>query len=203
MPGRSLVVFVKHPAPGTVKTRLAAEIGPEAAARLYRSLAERVLEETTPREGEYERLVFFDPPHALAEMRAWLPGLRLVAQSAGDLGDRMSDAFRRAFGRGAGRVALVGTDAPGVSRETVVEAFEALERADVALGPAEDGGYYLIALREPRPELFAGIPWSTPAVCGETRARAAAARLSVRELGPLRDVDTLEDLRALGWPDPL
>jgi rSAM/selenodomain-associated transferase 1 len=196
-------VFVKHPAPGAVKTRLAAAVGPEAAARLYRSLAERVLEATTPRAGEYERLVFFHPREALAAMRAWLPGARLVAQGAGDLGARMSDAVARAFARGAGRVALVGSDAPGVSRETVVAALDALDAADVVIGPAEDGGYYLVALRAPRPELFAGVAWSTPSVRAQTLTQAAAAGLSVRELAPLRDVDTLQDLRALGMPDPV
>jgi rSAM/selenodomain-associated transferase 1 len=196
---RTLVVFVKLPRPGAVKTRLAAAIGPEAAAELQRALTEHVLEATTPRAGEYERLVFFDPPEALPEMRAWLPGVRLLAQSGGDLGARMSDAIGRAFARGASVVAIVGTDAPGLSRETVVGALAALDGADVAIGPTEDGGYYLLALREPRPELFAGIAWSTPLVADETRARAAAAQLVVREIGPLRDVDTVEDLRAL-WP---
>jgi uncharacterized protein len=203
MSTNALVVFVKHPSPGAVKTRLAAAVGPEAAARLYRRLAERVLEATTPREGEYERLVFFDPPEALAEMRAWLPGVRLLAQAAGDLGARMADAFARAFLRGAERVVLVGTDAPAVARERVMEALSALDAADVVIGPAEDGGYYLLALREPRPGLFAGVAWSTPTVRAQTLARAAAASLSVRELAPLRDVDTLEDLRALGMPDPV
>jgi rSAM/selenodomain-associated transferase 1 len=203
MSDRALVVFVKHPAPGAVKTRLAAAVGPEAAARLYRTLAERVLEATTPRAGEYERLVFFDPPGALADVRTWLPGVRLAAQSAGDLGARMADAFGRAFARGAARVALVGTDAPGLSRETVVQALDALDTADVAIGPTDDGGYYLIALREPRPELFAGVAWSTPSVREQTRARAASAGLSIRELPRLRDVDTLQDLRELGWPDPV
>jgi len=198
MSQNALVVFVKHPRPGAVKTRLAAAIGPEAAAGLYRALAEHVLEATTPA-GEYERLVFFDPPGALEEMRAWLPGVRLLAQSGADLGARMADAFARAFARGARRAAIVGTDAPAVSREKVTEALDALEDADVVLAPSEDGGYSLLALKEPRPELFAGIAWSTPAVAGETRARVAAAGLSLRELPPLRDVDTLEDLR-VEWP---
>jgi hypothetical protein len=199
MSDRALVVFVKHPVPGAVKTRLAAAIGPGAAAELYRALAEHVLEATTPAGREYERLVFFDPPEARSEMRAWLPGVRLLAQSGGDLGARMSDAVSRAFARGASRVAIVGTDAPGLSRETVVEALAALDAADVVMGPTEDGGYYLLALREPRPELFAGIAWSTPLVAEATRARAAAARLAVRELTCRRDVDTVEDLRA-EWP---
>jgi uncharacterized protein len=158
-----------------------------------------VLEATTPAAGEYERLVLFDPPEALAGMRAWLPGTRLLPQSGGDLGARMRDAFDRAFARGAARVALVGTDAPDLSRETVVQAFSALGAADVVLGPSPDGGYCLIALRAPRPELFAGIEWSTPRVREETRSRAAAAGLTVHELEALADVDTPDDLRA-AWP---
>ena len=199
MSERALVVFVKRPRPGAVKTRLGAAIGLEAAADLYRALVEHVLEATTPRPGDYERLVFFDPPGDLEEMRAWLPGVRLLAQKGGDLGARMADAFARAFARGASRVAIVGTDAPRCTRETVTEALAALGGADVVLGPAEDGGYYLLALREPRPELFAGIAWSTAKVAAETRARATASRLSVRELPSLRDLDTLDDLRGL-WP---
>ena len=148
--GRVLVVLVRLPRPGEVKTRLAAAIGPEAAAELYRALAEHVLEATTPA-GEYERLVFFDPPGALVEMREWLPGVRLLGQAGADLGARMADAFARAFARGARRVAIVGTDALGVSRETVDAALSALDGTDVVIGPAEDGGYYLLALRAPRP----------------------------------------------------
>ena len=199
MSENALVVFVKHPRPGAVKTRLAAAIGAEAAALLYRALAEHVLEATTPSPGEYERLVFFDPPESLPATRAWLPGVRLMAQSGDDLGARMADAFARAFARGARRVAIVGTDAPGVSRATVREALSALDAADVVIGPAADGGYYLIALRAPQPELFSGIEWSTPSVREQTLARAAAAGLSPRELAPLRDVDSLDDLRA-EWP---
>jgi uncharacterized protein len=198
MSEKALIVFVKHPRPGAVKTRLAAGIGAEAAAGLYRALAEHVLEVTTP-SGEYERLVFFDPPEALAQMRAWLPGVRLLAQAGDDLGARMADAFARAFARGARRVAIVGTDAPGVSRTMVTEALHALDEADVVMGPAADGGYALLAVKEPRPALFAGMAWSTPEVAAQTRARAAAAGLVLRQLETVRDVDTLEDLRA-EWP---
>jgi hypothetical protein len=199
MSDRALVVFVKHPAPGAVKTRLAAAVGPVAAAELYRALAEHVLAATTPAPGEYERLVFYAPPQAQDQMRAWLPGIRLLAQSEGDLGTRLSDATARAFARGASRVAVVGTDAPGLARGAVAAALDALDGADVAIGPTEDGGYYLLALRRPRPELFADIAWSTPSVAAGTRARAAAGGLVVRELPVLRDVDTLEDVR-LEWP---
>ncbi len=199
MSDRTLVVFVKEPRPGAVKTRLAAAVGAETAAELYRVLAEAVLEATTPVPGEYERLVFFDPPEARRALREWLPGVSLRAQAQGDLGARLADAFARAFGRGAARVVIVGSDAPFVSRETALRALAALDAADVVLGPAEDGGYYLIGLREPHPELVRGVDWSTPAVLEQTLARAVAARLAVRQLESLRDVDTLDDLRA-EWP---
>jgi rSAM/selenodomain-associated transferase 1 len=158
-----------------------------------------VLTATVPAAGEYERLLFFDPPAAATALRSWLPGARLLPQAGEDLGARMADAFGRAFRRGATRVALVGTDTPGVTRETVVEALDALDDDDLVLGPAEDGGYYLIALRAERPELFAGIAWGTEAVLASTLARAGDAGLAVRRLKPLRDVDTVSDLRA-AWP---
>ncbi len=199
MSDRTLVVFVKDPRPGAVKTRLARDVGPDTAALVYRALAEAVLESTTPAPGEYERLVFFDPPEARRALREWLPGVWLRAQARGDLGERLADAFARAFARGAARVAIVGSDAPELSRETVLRALAALDAADVVLGPAEDGGYYLIALREPHPELVRGVDWSTPAVLRQTLERAATARLEVRRLEPLRDVDTLADIRAV-WP---
>jgi hypothetical protein len=196
---RTLIVFVKEPRPGAVKTRLAADVGPAAAAELYQALVEGVLEATTPVPGEYERLVFFDPPEARRGLREWLPGVSLRAQSAGGLGERMADAFARAFGRGATRVAIAGSDVPGMTRGTVLRALEELGESDVVLGPAADGGYYLIALREPHPELVRGIDWSTHAVLRQTLERAAAAGLVVRQLETLRDVDTLADLRA-EWP---
>jgi rSAM/selenodomain-associated transferase 1 len=196
---RALIAFLKHPEPGAVKTRLVPALGAEIAAELYRALAEEVLRATVPRRGEYETLVFYDPPGAAEAMRAWLPGFRLFAQSAGDLGMRMAAAFARAFERGARRVAIVGTDAPAVTRETVAEALATLDEAELVVGPAEDGGYYLLALGEPHPELFEDIAWSSPAVLEETLARAATAGLRVREMERRRDVDSLEDLRA-EWP---
>jgi rSAM/selenodomain-associated transferase 1 len=193
---RALIVFVKHPAPGQVKTRLVPALGEELATELYRALSEAVLEATVPGPGEYERLVFFAPEDAAEGMRAWLPGLRLLPQAGADLGERMAAAFARAFQRGASRVAIVGTDAPAVSRATVVEALEALDTADVVLGPAEDGGYYLLAVSRPRPELFEGVAWSTSTVLEETRSRADRGGLKTHLLPRLRDIDTAEDLWA-------
>ena len=196
MSDRTLVVFVKEPRPGAVKTRLAAAIGDAVAAQLYRAFVETVLAATTPEADEYERLVFYDPPEAGERMRAWLPSGRLRKQSAGDVGERMAACFARCFARGASRVVLAGSDAPALGRAEVRAAFEALADHDVALGPAHDGGYYLVGLRRPQPALFDGVAWSTAAVLDQTLVRAAAAGLSVARLAPLRDVDTADDLRA-------
>jgi uncharacterized protein len=192
----TLLVFVKEPRAGAVKSRLAAGIGPERAAAVYRAIAEEAIRRTAPRAGEYERRVLFDPPGAGARIAQWLPGLPASPQGEGDLGERMARALAEAFGQGARRAALVGTDVPALAREDVLEAFDGLDGHDVVLGPATDGGYYLLALRGPAPDLFRGVPWSTPQVLAATLDRAARLGWSVRVLRTLGDVDTVEDLSA-------
>jgi hypothetical protein len=200
----ALIVFVKEPRPGAVKTRLARSIGDHAAAAAYRALAEAEIRATAPPRATsggpaYERLFFFAPAEAEAAVADWLRGVLadepLVCrpQSGADLGARMAGAFDECFARGARRVAIVGTDVPACSSRHVLAALGALDDHDVALGPTHDGGYYLLALERPRPELFRDISWSTPAVLAATRARAAALGLRVELLETLRDVDTLED----------
>lgn len=111
----------------------------------------------------------------------------------------MAAAFDTAFRGGARRVAIIGSDVPWVTREVVLDAFRALESHALVLGPSHDGGYYLLALAQPRPEIFDGIPWSTPEVLPRTLARAQALGLSVKLLDMLADIDTLDDIRA-AWP---
>ena len=195
----ALIVFVKEPRPGHVKTRLARDLGPELAARVYRALAEAEIAATRPEGAEYERLLFHDPQGNAAALRAWLPGERLLPQAGADLGERMRAAFERCFGAGARRAAIVGTDVPWAGRAHVLAGLAALEAHDACLGPTPDGGYYLLALRSPQPRLFEDVPWSTADVLPTTRARARELGLSLAELEPLPDVDTLDDLRR-EWP---
>jgi len=194
-----LLVFVKAPRPGAVKTRLAAVLGDEVAAGVYRMLAEEEIRRTAPRAGEYDRTFCFAPADARPEIERWLPGETPEAQQGGDLGERMSRAFASAFAAGARRAAIVGSDVPACGREHVMEAFRSLDDHEVVLGPTHDGGYYLIALDRPRPALFQSIPWSTPSVLPATAERAGVLGLSVRMLDPLRDIDTVGDLKA-EWP---
>jgi uncharacterized protein len=202
----SLIVFVKQPRPGTVKTRLAREVGDERAAAIYRALAEAEIRATAPERRAagvgYERVFYFAPAEARASIETWLSGLvgdePLVCfpQSGADLGERMAQAFAACFARGASRVAIIGSDVPSCTRAHVAAALAALDDHDVAVGPTHDGGYYLLALSQPRPPLFRDVAWSTPLVLQTTRARAAALGLRVATLQTLRDVDTLDDWRA-------
>lgn len=191
---RRLMVFLRAPRPGEVKRRLAASLDGEAAAAIYRVLVTRTLSAVTGDDGVE---LWHTPDDAGDEVSHWArPGWRLRPQGEGDLGERMQRAFESAFGEGAKRVVLVGTDAPGLTAADLEQAFDRLTANEVVLGPALDGGYWLIGMTAPRPELFADMPWSTGEVLRRTEERAVAAGLRVARLRELRDVDTLEDWRS-------
>lgn len=204
---RSLLVFARAPEEGRVKTRLAEGIGPKAALQVYRWLGRRVVDQV--RGGPWRVEVHHDPPDAGSRVEGWLGsqgGVGFQPQAEGDLGERMAAAIEGAMARRAGPVCIIGTDAPEVDRPLVEEAFEALEAgADVVFGPAVDGGYYLVGLRAPSPGLFRSMPWSTDRVLSLSLDRCREMKLDVVLLRTLRDVDTKEDLEALGlegapWP---
>jgi hypothetical protein len=196
VPAPTLLLLVKAPELGRVKTRLAASIGADAALAVHRRLGARQLA-AVPAEWTCE--VWFDPPEAEAEMRAWLgarPSYR--AQPAGHLGLRLGEAFASAHARRPDAPLIaVGGDCPTLDRATLVAAAEALAGHEVVLGPAFDGGYYLIGLRRPRPHVFAMIPWSTSQVLAVTLKRIAALRLSHKLLPAKGDLDVLADALTL------
>ncbi len=196
--GARVVVFARAPLPGQVKTRLAATIGPAAACEVYRRLGEtvvRALASAPPR--RYELCIAFTPEPEGSLVRAWLPWADAwIPQCAGDLGARLAFEVERAFSDGCDAVVLVGTDCLAVDSERVGAALDALEDRDAVLGPAQDGGYYLLALRRPL-AVFEGVPWSTERVADVTRERLRDLGARWRELAIERDVDTAEDLDAL------
>lgn len=200
---RALGIFAKAPIPGRVKPRLTEEVGPSTAAEIYWQVGRHVVAAAAG--AAHRTTVWYAPSHEGAFVREWLDGLgrvELRPQPSGTLGARLSHASSRHFAEGAERVVLIGTDCPGVDRRLITEAFTALAAFDVVLGPALDGGYYLLGLRNPQPSLFRDIPWDTAAVHAQTRARAMAAGLTLRLLRPLRDIDTARDARALGLLKP-
>ena len=190
-----LAVFLKAPRPGTVKTRLASEIGSRQALRLYRVMVARTLE--CVRRAGFDATLWFTPQDAASEMRFWLgEGWDLRPQSSGDLGARLS-AAEHAVPTGGAWVAI-GVDCPRLTSELLQEAFDMIQHGSIVLGPATDGGYYLIGGTTPLPELFTEMPWGTDRVLGETRARLQRAAAPWCELPELRDVDTAAAARAEG-----
>ena len=186
-----LIIFVKAPRPGKVKTRLAAVLGETVACAAYCRMV-AVLR------GRLSSLntvsLCFSPPEAAEEVRLWLQaGGDLVPQSAGDLGERLKDAFAGAFARGDRRVVIIGSDSPAITQGDIELAWTALNSHEIVLGPARDGGYWLIGLRQPQPQLFQNMVWSTPKVLRETLERASASGLSVKLLHELDDIDTAAD----------
>lgn len=198
-----LLVFARVPALGRVKSRLAAGVGPPAALAVYRELL-AVTNAAIVAAGVPATVWLADTAAAepTAEEAAEWIAHAARCQPEGDLGARMATAFAAAFEGGAGRVAIIGTDCPGLRAEHLTGAFTALDSADVVLGPATDGGYYLLGLRRPQPELFANKAWSTASVLADTVADARRLGLRVALLPELRDVDTAEDLAAWNAAHP-
>ena len=196
----SVAVFLKEPRPGSVKTRLARSLGPRAAAEIYRRFVEDTLEWLGRFSGA-RRFLYYTPPGAAAECARLSPRVgapfRLVPQSSGSLGRRLARAFEDLLPDGTHRAVILGTDSPLLDSRLLRAAIRALETADLVLGPARDGGYYLIGLKRPRFELFESIPWSTSSVLRRTLEQAAALDLSTTCLETLSDVDTFADLRRL------
>ncbi len=182
----TLAVFAKAPVPGQVKTRLRPAVDDAQAARLAAAFVRDTL-------GKAARLgppvtVYFAGDRALLEPLA-PPGVHWVAQGGGDLGARMACVPAPCL--------LLGADSPHLPLSLLRAALAAVPNYDVVLGPADDGGYYLLGLRAPQPALFNGIAWGTSEVLAQTLAKAAALGLSVYETPPWYDLDTPADLRRL------
>lgn len=173
-------------------------LGAAAAADLHRQMTEWTLAQVRLLQQSYPLTVevwFAGGDHA--RMQAWLgETLSYQSQPEGDLGDRMAQAFQTAFDQGTKAAVIIGTDCPELSAELLTEAFQALRQTDLVLGPASDGGYYLIGLRQFVPELFQSIAWSTERVFQQTVEIANTRSVSLTCLPVLTDIDRPEDLSA-------
>ena len=194
MPRRAaLAIMARYPAVGAVKTRLARTIGAERACLLYRAFL-RDLEERFASGSRTVIWVFHPPDSDFPSLLE--PGTRCVPQVGQDLGQRMHNCFRRLRDEGFDKVILIGVDAPHIGDQWLDEAEAALDGADIVLGPTDDGGYYLIAMRAPH-DVFTGVEMSTPRVLAETLAKAEAAGLRACLVTQTFDIDQAEDLARL------
>ncbi len=198
-----VVLFTRNPEPGRAKTRLVPALGPEGAADLQRRMTERILATIDRLADARDVSVEIRMAGGTLDLaRAWLGEERRIRpQGPGDLGARMHRAFEDASRDGIEATVIVGADCPAITRAHLERAFDALHESELALGPAEDGGYWLIGLRQPRPSLFIGIPWGEATVFAETVRVAEASGIAPALLDVLADVDRPEDLGTL--PDDL
>ncbi len=191
-----LIVFTRYPTPGKTKTRLIPLLGAGGAAELHRKMTQHTL--CWARECAHTQQVSLEVHFqggSIRRMRQCFGAqYRYVAQRGGDLGQRMAGAFHRAFQANEGPVVVVGTDCPALSANVIAQTLHRLRQNDVVLGPAADGGYYLIGLRREIPQLFTEIPWGSSHVFQETFDRATEQNRSVGLLETLADVDRPEDL---------
>lgn len=192
---RTLIIFVKAPAAGRVKTRLAKALGPSRAAAIYRRLCANTIAQAS--KGPWRTVLAVDPVSALAGFEnQWPPGLERIAQGRGDLGARMRRVIDAAP---KGPVVIIGSDAPALRARHIRAAFRALDGADAVFGPAPDGGYWLIGLarRRGRAPRFDGVRWSSEHALDDT---LRSLRRGVRAvlLEPMADVDDVDDLDRAG-----
>lgn len=197
---KTLIIFVKNPIPGKTKTRLAASVGHEKALKMYQQLLDYTEEQTAALPAT-KKLLFYS--EAIVTDDGWSKDVfDKRVQSGPDLGSRMQNALQAAFQEGATQVIIIGSDCPGVTTDLLKSAQEKLEQHEVVLGPATDGGYYLLGMNAFYPSLLQGIAWSTESVATQTRQQAIAAGLTLGELTTLSDVDYLEDWQHYGWAIP-
>ncbi|MTI87259.1 MAG: glycosyltransferase [Balneolaceae bacterium] len=195
MSSDKLIIFVKNEEAGKVKTRLAASEGDNKALEIYQQLLKYTHAQAQHAEADKE--VWYS--RFKAEEDIWASGgFTKKIQTGNDLGERMSAAFRESFIQPEiQRVVLIGSDCAEITTSIIEKALEKLKNCDLVLGPAEDGGYYLIGMSQYLPNLFNNIEWSTPSVLKQTLDRAKKEKIQWSLLATLSDVDTMEDWNRL------
>lgn len=193
----ALIIMAKEPDVGTTKTRLSPPLSPKEAAQLYEALLRDTLAMASELDGVH-LAVAVTPPTAMQYFREITPrATSLVPVRCDDIGDCLRQVMKHLLEQGYPKVMALNSDGPSLPREHLQRAASMLDENDVVLGPCEDGGYYLIGLKHPHPELFTGIDWSTSRVFSQTLAKVKALGLESGCLPVWYDVDTADDLRRL------
>jgi rSAM/selenodomain-associated transferase 1 len=189
-----LIIFMKAPRLGTVKTRLQPELSPERSLALYMAMGEDLVSRFR-NSADFDLQIHFWPPDAKKELQHWLGAdLNYFPQNEGNLGVKMHLVFSHVFGQGCRRAVIIGSDLPALTGVHIRSAFQQLENHDAVLGPTDDGGYYLIGLKALYPELFENVKWSTEQVWPQTLRNARKTGLSFARLPRETDVDTFAEV---------
>jgi len=187
-----LLIFIKNPEPGKVKTRLAATIGNQKAYQIYLNLLKHTLR--VAQQLKVNKQVWYS---AFINTEDFInePEFEKKLQQGDNLGERMFHAFADGFDEGCKNIVIIGSDCPDVTPSLLNQAFEELTTHDMVIGPSADGGYYLLGMNKLRADLFSDIDWSTEHVLDQTIAKAESLSLSISFLRELNDIDTIEDLK--------
>jgi len=194
---RRVLVFVRAPELGRVKTRLEKKMDAVTVLGLYQCFVEDIIQTLTS--GGYEITVYFAPSHKESAVQTWLgPTMHIQAQTGMSLGEKMRNAFSDVFATGVNQAILIGSDFPDLDIGILQEAFVFLQSKDVTIGPAEDGGYYLMGFRKDAfdGDVFTGIDWGTEHVFQQTLQHIHDAGLTDHVLPSWQDIDTYDDLSA-------
>ncbi|GAX60316.1 hypothetical protein SCALIN_C10_0076 [Candidatus Scalindua japonica] len=193
----SFIIFAKGPIPGKVKTRLTPILSPPAAAELYKAFIADIVSNTHKLKCN-QVTIAFTPPNAEATLQGICgKSVNYLQQEGHNLGERMKNAFKHSFDKGSKRTVIIGTDSPTLPLTYIRDAFEALKKVPVTIGPTFDGGYYLIGLSEQNDSIFEGVDWSTSTVFSQTLSRIQEISKPLYVLPPWYDVDTPDNLEFL------
>lgn len=191
-----ILIFQKNLVAGRTKTRLAATIGDEAALAVYEQLI--LLTRRAINELPFDKCTYYSEyipvPDSDIQINDQHFSTEEFIQQGIDLGERMSNAFTEQFNAGYKKLIIIGTDCPDISDKLINQAFDSLDKYDVVIGPAADGGYYLLGMGRLHTSLFSGISWSTPGVSEETIKKINTLQLSYKVLPVLHDLDDEKDL---------
>lgn len=192
---KALIIFMKAPLLGKVKTRMQPDLSPQISLQLYEAMGKDLVN-LFAQCSDFDLIIQYTPEDALPEMKAWL-GEHLIykAQQGTNLGERLHGAFSQTLSTYQ-KVCIIGSDLPTLQHRDVLESFAKLDSYDVILGPATDGGYYLIAFKADHPEIFQDVDWGTESVLSQTLRKAGRHHLSVFQLSVEEDIDTFSDLRS-------
>jgi rSAM/selenodomain-associated transferase 1 len=187
---KGIIIFQKNTELGKVKTRIAQTLGKQEALEIYQVLVNYTHQQLQP--IECEKLLYYSE-FIEEDFKNFDKTYSAFIQTEGDLGQKMGDAFQNQFRDGFSKLLIIGTDCPEISAEIIQEAFEKLENTDIVIGPASDGGYYLLGLNRFIPGLFMNIPWSSEKVLSTTQSFLDENNISFALLPLLSDVDYQED----------